>query len=39
VIVVVILFLPHGLVPAKIEPTLSPSRVKKIMAKRDQQVV
>ena len=39
VIVIVILFLPHGLVPAKIEPTLSPSRVKKIMAKREQEVV
>ncbi|OPL11199.1 MAG: hypothetical protein AVO34_09185 [Firmicutes bacterium ML8_F2] len=34
VIIVVILFMPHGLVPEKVEPMLPASRVKKIIARR-----
>ncbi|MFO8192743.1 MAG: branched-chain amino acid ABC transporter permease [Bacillota bacterium] len=34
VIIVVILFMPHGLVPERVEPMLPASRVKKIMARR-----
>ena len=34
VIIAVILFMPHGLVPEKIEPMLPGNRVKKILAKR-----
>ncbi len=34
VIVIVILFLPHGLVPEKIEPMLPANRVKRVMAGR-----
>ncbi|MDY6826406.1 MAG: branched-chain amino acid ABC transporter permease [Bacillota bacterium] len=34
VIIIVILFLPHGLVPERVEPMLSANRVRKIMARR-----
>lgn len=34
VIIIVILFLPHGLVPEKIEPMLPKNRVKKVLASR-----
>lgn len=34
VIIAVILFLPHGLVPEKVEPMLPANRVKKVMAQR-----
>lgn len=36
IIVVVILFLPHGLVPERVEPILPTNRVKNIISKRTQ---
>ena len=36
VIVVVILFMPHGLVPEKVEPVLPGNRVKKVLSERLQ---
>ncbi len=38
VIIGVILFMPHGLVPERIEPMLPANRVKKVLAQRQQSV-
>jgi len=34
VIIIVILFMPHGLIPARIETMLPGNRVKKVLAQR-----